>query len=398
MENESQPKGAALTRIGELRRRRKLRHIRKVLLIALLAVGLLIYFTGVWRKAFTAAGDLADNIQIAFSPEPGWPARTGIPEIIQLEPLSGGFAELGQRDLVIYSPGGRRLRSIQHGYARPAFSAGNGRLCLYNRSGNELRIESRTRSLDIKEFDQPILLAEMSQNGSVAVVTGSRQGLAELTVLDPTMKFRYGFNLTEETGMPSRIAFAADNRRFAVACLTADNGSLSTNLYFLDTRSSDIVANVTVSGSQVLDMHWINEESLLVIYRGMAAVYDAANGEEKAVFSYGGRPLAASSVCGQNTALLFSQPMTDAPARLVVLDPGMQVLADVQVPSPAQKVVCTRTKVYVLRKTSVAAYTLAGEWLWETQLDAPVLAVLDAKEPLVFTGGEAAALEEPNET
>lgn len=393
MENESQPKGAALTRLSELRRQRKLRHIRKVVLITLLAVGLLIYFTGVWRKAFTAAGDLADSIQIALSPEPGWPVRTGIPEILQLEPLSGGFAELGRKDLVVYSSGGQRLRSIQHGYARPAISVGNSRLCLYNRSGNELRVESRTRTLETREFDQPIQLAEMSPNGSIAVVTGARQALAELTVLDPSMNFRYRMNLTEESGMPSRIAFAADNRRFAVACLTADNGSLATHLYFLDTRRDEATAEITVSGSQVLDMHWITENSLLVIYRGMAIVYDAADGSEKAVFSYGGRPLAASSVCGQNTALLFSQPMTDTPARLVVLDPDMQILADIQVPSPAESVVCTRTEVYVLRKTSVAAYNLAGEWLWEKHSESPVLAVLDAKQPLMFSGGEAAVLE-----
>ena len=43
----------------------------------------------------------------------------------------------------------------------------------------------------------------------------------------------------------------------------------------------------------------------------------------------------------------------------------------------------------------MAAYTLAGEADWEAALDAPPLAVMDAKQLLVFAGGEARALTGP---
>lgn len=395
MEKKPETQGAAITRLTELRRRKHLRKVRNIVLIVLLVVVLAVYITGVWHKAFNAAGDLMDSIRIAFAPEAGWPARTGIPEILQLEPLAGGFVELGSNDLVVYSSGGSRLRSIQHGYARPAISTGNSRFCVYNRSGNELRIENRSKTLKTKTFDHPVLLAEMSPDGSVAVVTGTKRGLAELTVLDPSLTFRYSWTTTEKEGIPSRIAFAADNRRFAVACLTAENGSLVSGLYFLDIRNDKIVSAESQHGVHALHIQWLNGEKVLVVYPGKTVVYKASTGEELAVFSYDGKPLAGASVCGQNTALLFCQPMTDTPARLVVLDPDLQYLADVQIPAQAHDVELTRKAVYVLRKNSVAAYTLAGEYQWEKSFEAPPLAVLDAKQPLVFYGGQAEVLKDP---
>ena len=400
MSKQTHGEGANLTRITELRRRRRARKLRSALLLAaaVLAAAVLAvaaYFTGVYSEALAAAGEAFDSVRIALAPAAGWPVKTGVPEVVQLEGLAGGFVELGKQDLVVYSGGGNRLRSIQHGYARPALSAGNSRFCIYSRAGYELRVESRSRTLSTQTFDRPILLAEMSPNGSLAVVTDSSRYMAELTIYDPAFRFRYAWNPTEKEGLPSRIAFAADNKRFAVACLTAENGSLTSNIFLLDTRSDQVTARITASGGQVLQMHWLTADKLLVIYDHMAAVYDPATGEQKAVFSYGGEQLVSASVCGQNAALLFGPELADSPARLAVLDPQMQLLADARVPAPARGVVCTRTAAYILRESSVAAYTLAGEADWEAALDAPPLAVLDAKQLLVFAGGEARALTGP---
>lgn len=397
MQKKQTIEGSNLTRISELRRRRKAKRLRNLLLAVLAALAVLAYFTGVYSQGASLVTDVFEAVRIALEPAAGFPVKTGVPQILQLEPLAGGFVELGKQDLAVYSAGGNKLRSIQHGYARPAMSAGNSRFCIYSRAGYELRVESRTRTLTTQTFDQPILLAGMSPNGSVAVVTGSSRYMAELTVYDPAFKFRYAWNPTEKEGLPSRIAFAADNKRFAVACLTAHNGSLASNIYLLDTRSDTVTASISTSGGQALQLHWLTAEKLLVLYDHMAAVYDAATGAELAVFSYGGQRLVSASVSGQNAALLFQAGMADSPAQLIILDPDMQYLANVSVPAPAAGVVCTRTDAYILRETSVACYTLAGEAQWESELDAPPLAVLEAKRLLVFTGGQAQELKAPEQ-
>ena len=388
--------GSNVTRLQEVRRRRALRRLRRLLLVLAAAGAVALYFTGAFSQAALAARETFDSVRIALSPGAGWPVKTGIPEVWQAEPLSSGFVLLGQQDVGVWSGGGTELRTIQHGYARPVISAGNTRFCLYGRSGYELRVEGRTDTLYKRTFEQPILLAEMSTGGSVAVVTQSDRFAAELTVWDSSMEFRYGWNPTDTEGTPVRVAFARDNKRLAVACLVAQGGSLQTNLYFLDIRSDEVTASATATG-QPLQLHWLSNDRLLAIYDRTAIVYDAATGEQTAVYSFEGESLGAASVSGQNCALLFSPDASDSPARLVILDPEMQVLGEASVPAPAGGVVCTRTAAYVLRQESVAAYSLAGEALWEAPTETKPLAVLDAKQLVVVTGGQAALLTQPDD-
>lgn len=385
-----------VTHIGQLRRRRALRRLRRLLLALAAAGAVALYFTGAYGQAALAAREMLDSVRIALTPGAGWPVKTGIPEILQAEPLAGGFVLLGQQDAGVWSAGGTQLRTVQHGYARPAISAGNTRFCLYGRSGYELRVEGRTGTLYKRTFEQPILLAEMSNGGSVAVVTQSDRFAAELSVWDGSMEFRYGWNPTDTEGTPVRVAFARDNKRLAVACLVAQGGSLQTNLYFLDIRSDEVTASSAVSG-QILQLHWLSTERVLAVCSGSAVVLDAATGQQTAVYSYGGESLGSASVSGQNCALLFSPEASDSPARLVVLDPDMQLLGEASVPAPAAGVVCTRTAAYVLRQESVAAYSLAGELQWESPTETRPLAVLDAKQLVVVTGGQAALLAPPDE-
>ena len=54
--------------------------------------------------------------------DPRWQlsGKTGIGQLYQVEKLAGGFVELGEKDVVLASASGLKLRTIQHGYARPA--------------------------------------------------------------------------------------------------------------------------------------------------------------------------------------------------------------------------------------------------------------------------------------
>lgn len=92
--------------------------------------------------------------------------------------------ELGTR--AVWS-GRAPAKAEQHpgGYARPALAAGKTRFVLYNRSGNELRVESRTQNLYTKQLENSIFLCAMSDNGTLAVVTEDQTSMAKLLVYSP---------------------------------------------------------------------------------------------------------------------------------------------------------------------------------------------------------------------
>ena len=399
MPNETtQPANSKITRMTELRHRRKIRHVRNIILAVLAVVLLVVYASGIYGRGLAMLSDLADSALIGLRPGQGYPIKTGIAEPLQVESLGGGFVELGSKELVAFSARGSQLRNIAHNYARPAISSGNNRFVLYNRSGNELRVESRSRTLYTRTYQQPLITAEMASNGTFAVVTGSSRYMAEVTVYDSTFETLYEWYPTEREGMPGCVSFAPDNRRFAVACLKAENGILVSNIYLLNTQKDEIVSSIHVSGGHVLQMHWIGKDNLLVLFNNHAAVYNAQTGEEKVTYSYGGKNLQSASVSGQNTALLFQAELADAPATLVILDPEMQILGTGSVPAPASGVVCTRTNAYVLRESAVAAYDLTGAFQWEMRVDSAPQAIVNAKKLLVFEGGNVREVKQPAES
>ena len=199
------------------RQRVRNRRIRRTAVLLVLLTAVVLFATGIAGSSVAALKDLTDTARIALLPGSGWPQQTGVAELEQMAPLTGSFVELGDEGCVVWSRTGKKLNSIQSGYARPAIAAGKTRFVLYNRSGNELRVESRTQNLYTKTMDSTISLCAVADAGQVAVVTDSTDSVAKLTVYNSSMQQQLVWNLTSEQGTPLRMAFAPDSRRLAVA-------------------------------------------------------------------------------------------------------------------------------------------------------------------------------------
>lgn len=384
-----------VSRLSEIRRRRKRRRVRIAVAATLVVAAVLAYMAGLYGSAMASLGDIVDTVRIALTPGEGFPVRTGISELYQLEELSGGFVALGKQDLVLFSSTGRQLRSIQHGYARPGLAAGNTRFCLYSRGGRELRVESRSQTLYTDTLLNDILLCDMSNNGSLAVATVSSRYTAELTVYSPSFQFRYGWNMTDREGTPIALCFSPDNRRLAVGGLRAQDGALESGIYLLNLNSDQVAVSFMAPGSLLMHLAWLDGNRLMAVYSDFAAVYDMAGGVQTARYDFGaGQQVLGVSTSGKNTAVLLSTGGLDEECRLLVLGDDLNPLADTTLLG-GNRVVCTRTAAYILTNSSVLCYTLAGEEQWQLSTQPPPLAVLQAKQLLLFTAERAQVLEKP---
>lgn len=162
---------------------------------------------------------------------------------------------------------------------------------LYNRSGNELRVESRTQNLYSKTLENNIYLCAMSDTGTLAVATDSADSTARLTVYTSTMSEQLHWDMTGTQGTPVRMAFAADSRRLAVAAVTSSAGQLQANLFVLSLAQGDPVQ--LSSGDSVPQwLGWLNNDTVLAVYENCAVVY-GADGGERGRFDLGGGSLSA---------------------------------------------------------------------------------------------------------
>ena len=339
-------------------RRRRLRRTA-ILLAALILVTL--FATGAVGASIARVKDMVDTVHIALSPAVGWPQQTGL----------GG---------------------IQSGYARPALAAGKTRFVLYNRSGNELRVESRTQNLYSKTLENSIYLCAMSDTGTLAVATDSADSTARLTVYTSTMTEQLHWDMTSAQGTPVRMAFAADSRRLAVAAVTSSAGQLQANLFVLSLAQGDPVQ--LSSGDSVPQwLGWLNNDTVLAVYENCAVVY-GADGGERGRFDLGGGSLVSVSQDGANAALLLENGQV---CTAVLLDKDLNVQYSGNVPA-ANQILRRGQNFYLLTDSGVECFAADGVYQWGQELSVRPQALIAGKQLLVLCGNTVQQIAPPEQT
>lgn len=380
-------------RIILIRRRKRMRRLRAAglaaVLLTVVLAAVLAGVAGLYGTSLALLGDVVDSVSIALTPGPGYPVAFTLSGCRGAVPLSGGFAAVGEQDLVLYAANGNELRRIQHGYGRPDLAAGNTRVCLYNRSGKELRVESRSRTLYESKFEEAIQLCAMSPNGSLAVFTRSK-----LLVYDPMFENIYTFRTQD---LPTAMAFASDNRQLAVGCPYAEGGALGGTVYLMNTDRDEYITIRNTQGLP-LRLQYLSASEVLVIYDTFAAVYATADGTQLYCYDYGGRTLQSAAVsAGKNAVLLFGDGVHGASTQLTVLDAALAAVGTAEVGERAQSVAAGRTHAFVLTNDGVLCYGLDGAFADAVVTEKKPMAVVAAQKTLLLTQGQASELTLPGE-
>ena len=390
-ENDEPLSAGRVEYLEQARQRARNKRIRRTAVLLVLLTGIVLFATGLVGSSVAMAKDFIDTARIALLPGAGWPQQTGVSEVTQVESLTGSFVELGKEGCVVYSRSGKKLNSIQSGYARPALAAGKNRFVLYNRSGNELRVESRTQNLYTKQLENSIFLCAMADNGNLAVVTEDVSAMAELLIYNSNMEQVLSWSMSSNDGTPLRMAFSPDGRKLAAAAVTAGGGQMMTNLYLVNLASGDPVSLANQSGVPQW-LGWTSASTILAVYDSRAVLYNAGGGE-RAAYEFAGNNLKDISVdAAGNVALLLGSGQLH---QAVLLDKSLNVQFSGTV-SSANSIVRAGSLFYLLSDSGVECYNTSGEQQWSQTLAAKPQALLaDTKELLLFSGNTAQVLEVP---
>ena len=390
-ENDEPLSAGRVEYLEQARQRARNKRIRRTAVLLVLLTGIVLFATGLVGSSVAMAKDFIDTARIALLPGAGWPQQTGVSEVTQVESLTGSFVELGKEGCVVYSRSGKKLNSIQSGYARPALAAGKNRFVLYNRSGNELRVESRTQNLYTKQLENSIFLCAMADNGNLAVVTEDVSAMAELLIYNSNMEQVLSWSMSSNDGTPLRMAFSPDGRKLAAAAVTAGGGQMMTNLYLVNLASGDPVSLANQSGVPQW-LGWTSASTILAVYDSRAVLYNGGGGE-RAAYEFAGNTLKDISVdAAGNVALLLGSGQLH---QAVLLDKNLNVQFSGTV-SSANSIVRAGSLFYLLSDSGVECYNASGEQQWSQTLAAKPQALLaDTKVLLLFSGNTAQVLEVP---
>lgn len=377
--------------LEQARQRVKNRQLRRTAVIVVALTLAVLFATGFVSNSVALVKDWADTARIVLFPGTGWPQQTGVMELSQLSSMTGAFVELGEDGCVVWSRTGTKLNTIQSGYARPALAAGKTRFVLYNRSGNELRVESRTQNLYTKTMENSIYLCAMADNGTLAVVTEDPGSTAKLTVYSPKMEQQLSWNMTITDGTPLRMAFSPDGRRLAVAAVTVSGGQMVTNFYVVTLAQGDPILVGTQAGAAQW-LSWPSTVSIFAACDSRAMLYNVSGGE-KAAYDITGQTLRDVAVdsSGNIALLLVSGQLCQA----VMLDKELNVQSSTAVQS-SNHIVREGGTFYLLTDNGVECLATDGTSQWTQSIATrPQGLLADGKQLLVFCGNTVQVLTPP---
>ena len=116
-ENDEPLSAGRVEYLEQARQRARNKRIRRTAVLLVLLTGIVLFATGLVGSSVAMAKDFIDTARIALLPGAGWPQQTGVSEVTQVESLTGSFVELGKEGCVVYSRSGKKLNSLQRGYA-----------------------------------------------------------------------------------------------------------------------------------------------------------------------------------------------------------------------------------------------------------------------------------------
>ena len=380
-----------VTHLQKIRKKKQQKRNRMTIIAIIVSTVFFAYLGGIFAPSISFLSEALSSIKIAAMKGDGWPVASGTADVIVAEELAGGAAILDDDDLVIYSSMAKELRRIPHGFADPAISTANTRVCLYNRGGTDLKVESRDRTLFSRTFEKSIFTAKMADNGNLAVATKSQRYLSEITVFDSSFNEIYYCYFADS--YPMNISFSNNGKYMAVTMIDVKDGNFGAKVELYNLSNDKKSITIELPNVLPLQMHYISSSKLLIVNDKYSAIYDTKTGQETAKYDYNSKKLLTADFNANNLALAFGSENHTNVTTCVIVDMAMQKLSEIIHPRDARGLMLSSNSLLVLDYSSVTRYKYDGTIKSTEQFETKAEFLIPLPKPLVITSKEILQLD-----
>ncbi len=353
----------AVTDISDIRKRRRSKKFQRflnkmiIILAAVLAV-LIIYVTK--DKWYPYLDGILTKIPVPESTgelaEGYFPISITGGASYQLKSMEGHFAVIDDSHFNIYNIDGKPAIARQHTYANPILTASSKRALIYDLGGKQFCLYSKYDKVYDKTTENAILLAKLSSDDQVAVVTKSDKYLSCLDVYDPK-----GKNIFVYKSYDSRIidvTFNAENTGCIITTIGASGGQLVSQMHYYQFTKTDMVWQSDLVKTMVLSSRLYKENQIAVFGDTECSFYDT-NGIfiGKYEYEYSLVDFDSSSTL---SAILFNNQELRSSV-LVIIDDILNEPVEIELDDEAENVCVYGDTVYIMTSGMLYSYSPTGE-------------------------------------
>lgn len=316
-----------------------------LLLVILSVILIVINWDKITAPLKDAALDLDDGgfpIQLAGSPD------------YSLSTMGDNLCLLTDMYLTAYTLDGARISETQHGLQNPAMLTNDKRALLYDISGKELGLYSRTGNLYKKTLDDTIVFCALSSDERCAVVTTSARYVNTLYVFNGEGEQVFRYNSPLEKLMQAE--FSDDGSELYVSTVSAANGELSLKIVRFDLKKAESSVWEKYIGSSLTYTLEYSGDGLYVVTENGAMLLDTETGEVLKSAAYG-KTITEILSTDKLRMTVFSDSASNGSV-LTLYDKELNAAASAVVLG-AIDIAAYGDRVYVLTSTEVIEYDSA---------------------------------------
>lgn len=213
---------------------------------------------------------------------------------------AGNFVRMGQ-DLC-YASGtrvqtlnnyGKRMLTVQHGYSKPVLVACDDYSLVYGLGSTGFQINNLKEHLYTGTAEHNILVADIINNGTYAIVTQSDGYLSKLTVYDNRHNKIFAYSFADY--YITSVSLKSNGRMAVLSGLSAHNGTEISSLYVLDFTKESPAQFVELEDTVIYEVAYLTNTYAAAIGSSGVYVLNTDSGSVKRT-DYEGRTLTAYTI------------------------------------------------------------------------------------------------------
>lgn len=269
-----------------------------------------------------------------------------------------GLIVAGEDEVTVISASGKQTLSDNVAFSNPCISSADKYFIVYGRGEKSFCVYNSFVRIYGEATEYPVFLAEMSEEGSFAVVTRSREYNSEVNIYDSDMQ---KITTYRTEGYVTDVAFNDGGNRVAIAVVEYVDGGAHSRLVTMRVGKARAEADVSVGTTVVYDLEFSDNSSISLVTDTGVKFYEFDGDVRKSVL-YTTQSPALYTVTDEYIAVLEKgEGATEYLLR--VLDKNGKetyslTVTDLKKP---QQICLSDKDVYILTETGVRAFSSNGE-------------------------------------
>ena len=216
------------------------------------------------------------DLLASYAPGDDFPQELPSGKIRDLAPIGKDLVVLTDSNLFVYNSQGKQTGGYLHGYANAICRTNGDRVITFDRGGKRFRVDSRTQELFSATLDYPIVSADISRKGYVAVAAGDNRYQSRVTVYDQEFD-----EIFIRSSSDLVVDLKLDNRGegMAISSVGAREGQLISAVTLFRFTQKDPTAQIELPDELVLSMAYAKDGNVQVITDRRAALFSAEGAE-----------------------------------------------------------------------------------------------------------------------